>query len=234
MVMETTVAHQRRDRMTAKRRGGDVGVNSATIHATIAILMQLSRRSSVRRTCAALVAAAAMVVPADGAGPPAAEARVARYYAIGDSVMIFATDSLRRRLPGIVVDTEVARQVDDGIRILRRKRRLGTINKHTVFALGTNGAFTAGQLDRIIWLTRGRRLYVVTSVCPYCDWIAANNRMIKRRCRPERHCWVVPFAARARNHPEWFAPDGVHMPPDGAGVRSYARLVRRTIIASYG
>jgi hypothetical protein len=232
--MATTVAAARRAPVTAKRHGDDSAMNSPDPcnHRE----MQLSSRSSPRRVGAALVVAAAMIVPAVGPESPAVEARIARYYAIGDSVMIFATSSLHRRLPGIVVDTAVARQVDDGIAILKRKRRRGTINKHTIFALGTNGRFTAGQLDKIIWLTRGRgrRLYVVTSVCPYCDWIAANNRMIKRRCRPEYHCWVVPFAARARDHPEWFAPDGVHMPPDGPGVRAYATLVRRTIVASYG
>jgi hypothetical protein len=54
-----------------------------------------------------------------------------------------------------------------------------------------------------------------------------------RRCTPRYHCWVVPFAARARRHPEWFAPDGVHLPMDGAGARAYASMVRATIRSSY-
>jgi hypothetical protein len=179
--------------------------------------------------------AAATIVAFLGAPPTATpvSAAVARNYVIGDSVVIYVESSLRREMPRVVVDAVVARQVKDGIAVLRRKKRRGTVNRHTVFALGTNGTFTAEQLTTIIRLTRGKRLYVVTSHCPYCRWTAANNRMIGRRCRPRYHCWVVPFAALARRHPGWFAPDGVHLPMDGAGARAYASLVRATIHASY-
>jgi hypothetical protein len=200
--------------------------------------MQESRRRatfSARRRCAALAMAAATVVTAVGASPAGAPARAAdvRNYVIGDSVVINVEPSLRRVVPRLVVNAAVSRQVSDGIAILRRQKRRGTVNPHTVFALGTNGPFTAEQLSTIIRLTRGHRLYVVTSRCPYCSWTAANNRMINRRCRPRYHCWVVPFAARARRHPEWFASDGVHLPLDGAGARAYASLVRATIRASH-
>jgi hypothetical protein len=179
--------------------------------------------------------AAATIVAFLGAPPTATpvSAAVARNYVIGDSVVIYVESSLRREMPRVVVDAVVARQVKDGIAVLRRKKRRGTVNRHTVFALGTNGTFTAEQLTTIIRLTRGKRLYVVTSHCPYCRWTAANNRMIGRRCRPRYHCWVVPFAALARRHPGWFSPDGVHLPMDGAGARAYASLVRATIHASY-
>ena len=201
--------------------------------------MQESRRqpvSSVRRRLAAFAVAAAAIVTVVGVPPttaPPASAALARNYLIGDSVVILVESSLRRKMPRIVVDAVVARQVSHGIAILRRKKRRGTINPHTVFALGTNGTFTAEQLRTIIRLTRGHRLFVVTSRCPYCTWTAGNNRVIRRGCRPRYHCWVVPFAEVIGRHPEWFAPDGVHLPMDGVGARAYATLVRDTIRGSY-
>jgi hypothetical protein len=232
--MASKLALPRRDQLTARQRGDEF----PPIRATIVFRMQESRRQpacSVRRRLAALVVAAATIVTVVGAPPTAAPATaaLARNYLIGDSVVILVESSLRRKMPRIVVDAVVARQVSDGIAVLRRKKRRGTINPHTVFALGTNGTFTAEQLSTIIRLTRGHRLYVVTSRCPYCSWTAANNRMITRRCRPRYHCWVVPFAAVMGRHPEWFAPDGVHLPMDGPGARAYAALVRDTIHASY-
>jgi hypothetical protein len=191
--------------------------------------------SSIRRRLTALAVAAATIVTVVGPPPTAApaSAALARNYLIGDSVVILVEPSLRRKMPRLVVDAAVARQVRDGIAILRRKKRRGTVNRHTVFALGTNGTFTGEQLSTIIRLTRGKRLYVVTSRCPYCSWTRSNNRMINRRCRPRYHCWVVPFAQVVGRHPEWFAPDGVHLPMDGPGARAYATLVRDTIHASY-
>jgi hypothetical protein len=232
--MASTLAAPRREQLTARQRGDEVLAERATIGSR----MQESRRrlaSSVRRRLVALVVAAAPIVTVVGAPPAAApaSAALARHYLIGDSVVILVESSLRRKMPRIVVDAGVARQVSDGIAILRRKKRRGTINPHTVFALGTNATFTAEQLSTIIRLTRGHRLYVVTSRCPYCSWTAANNRVIRRGCRPRYHCWVVPFAEVIGRHPGWFAPDGVHLPMDGAGARAYAALVRDTIRASY-
>ena len=39
-----------------------------------------------------------------------------------------------------------------------------------------------------------------------------------------RNCYVADWDALASKHPEWFAPDGVHM--GGPGARAYARLIR--------
>lgn len=191
---------------------------------------------TARSTASFILTVTAIAAALAWIGPTTAQARasVATNYAIGDSVMIDARSSLRADLPGIVVDAAVSRQVSAGVAILQRKRRAGTINPHTVFGLGTNGTFTGRQMSRIIRLTRGHRLYVVTTHCRYCSWTAANNRMVNRRCTPRYHCWVVPFAARARQHPEWFTRDGVHMTPGGAGARAYAELVRATIRASSG
>jgi hypothetical protein len=232
--MASKLAPPRREQLTARQRGDEFPAERATIGSR----MQESRRrpaSSIRRRFAALVVVAATIVTVVGAPPttPPASAALARNYLIGDSVVILVESSLRRKMPRIVVDAVVARQVSHGIAILQRKKRRGTINPHTVFALGTNGTFTADQLRTIIRLTRGHRLYVVTTRCPYCSWTAANNRMIRRHCRPRYHCWVVPFGAVMGQHPEWFAPDGVHLPMDGPGARAYAALVRDTIHASY-
>ena len=184
---------------------------------------------------AALVVAAATIITVVGAPPTAAPANaaLARNYLIGDSVVILVESSLRRKMPRVVVDAVVSRQVSHGIEILQRKKRRGTINRHTVFALGTNGTFTAEQLEH----------HHPAHAWPQavCRHLSLPLLQLDRRQQPHDQAGVhaaVPLLGRTvrsrdGRHPEWFAPDGVHLPMDGPGARAYAALVRDTIHASY-
>ena len=106
--------------------------------------------SSTPMRSGALVLAAATGWLSRPPQPPRAATRShrARVYAIGDSVMIDAKHDLRHDISGIVVDADVSRQVDAGIRILQRQKRNNTIAQTTVFGLGTNGTFTRAQLKQ--------------------------------------------------------------------------------------
>jgi hypothetical protein len=160
-----------------------------------------------------------------GAAQAHAKRGLVKNYAIGDSVMIDAASSLRRAMRSITVDAIESRQVSTGVAIVAHKKRHHRLNHRIIFGLGTNGTFSSYNLHRLIRLTRGHKLIVLTGHCSYCSWTRSNNRMIRHVCRPGRHCWIADFAAEASHHPGWFW-DGVHMPADGAGAREYARLVK--------
>jgi hypothetical protein len=104
--------------------------------------------------------------------------------------------------------------------------RLGDI---VVIALGTNGAFSSSQLDRIVALAGGRRLIMLTNYCTYCSWVAANNELIRGGCPRVRDCTVAEWESLAAANPDWFYADGVHMPIGGHGGRAYADLVARML-----
>jgi hypothetical protein len=175
---------------------------------------------------ATAVVATAVTGTADASAAQAhARHRLAKNYAVGDSVMIDAASSLRRAMRSITVDAVESRQVSTGVAIVAHKKRHHRLNHRIIFGLGTNGTFPKYDLNRLIRLTRGHKLIVLTGHCSYCSWTRSNNRMIGHVCRPSRHCWIAPFAAEARHHPEWFW-DGVHMPAGGSGAREYARLVK--------
>lgn len=157
-------------------------------------------------------------------GPPAGGVT-----AIGDSVMIDATPSLKAAIPGIVVDAAVSRQVSDGLTLVQSLRQSGHLGPTVVFHLGTNGEFPSSQLGQLIQLTTGRQLVVVTSHCPYCSWTPGNNAMIRTNCVAARHCKVADWARLADANPSWFTGDGVHMAIGGPGAQAYARLVAATL-----
>jgi hypothetical protein len=149
--------------------------------------------------------------------------------AIGDSVMVDATPNLRARFPGLTVDAVAGRQVAVGISAMQALAYSGRLGDVIVIALGTNGAFSSSQLDRIVALAGGRRLVMVTNYCTYCSWVAANNYLIRAGCQQVRDCTVAEWESLAAAYPRWFYADGVHMPIGGAGGQAYADLVARML-----
>ncbi len=113
--------------------------------------------------------------------------------------------------------------------LLQSEQARGAVAENVVFGLGTNGTFDAAQLTKVIALTQGSTLVVVTSHCPYCSWTPADNAMVHALCTAAQHCWVADFEAAAERHPEWFGSDGVHMLLGGTGAKAYASLVVATL-----
>jgi hypothetical protein len=145
--------------------------------------------------------------------------------AIGDSVLLDAAPALRATVPGITIDAAVDRSALPGIDLLRSLAAAGRLGQSIVFALGTNGGISARIVNDVLEIAAGRRVVMVTSHCPYCNWTPVENAIVHTSCVASRHCFVADWDRVARGHREWFTTDGVHMPIGGAGGRALARLV---------
>src|SRR5713101_1595688 len=97
------------------------------------------------------------------------------------------------RLPGLTADAVAGRQVVNGILALQSLAASGRLGDIVVIALGTNGPFSPGQLDRIVALAPGRRLIMLTNHCAYCSWVTANNELIRSGCRQVPDCTVAEW-----------------------------------------
>ena len=80
-------------------------------------------------------------------------------FAIGDSVMLASAVQLAAALPGISIDAQVSRQVSAGSVDRAAARRHRALRPVVVFALGTNGTFTSGQMRQLVRV-----------VGPHRDW----------------------------------------------------------------
>jgi hypothetical protein len=145
--------------------------------------------------------------------------------AIGDSVMLDAAPNLQSLIPGIAIDAAVDRHVYQGIAEMQTLAASGSLGASVVIALGTNGSFTAANLDEFVALAGGRHLVLLTNHCPSCWWVPANNAVIESGCTAARRCTVADWNALADANPGWFGPDGIHMPSGGTGGQAYAELV---------
>lgn len=157
--------------------------------------------------------------------PSVAHAAAKGRYAIGDSVMLGAEPRLENR--GFVVNASISRQVADGIELLRRKARNGSLRTNVVVHLGTNGTFSRSQCRAMrSAVGTSRRLFLVTVKVPR-SWEEPNNRVIRRCAARYRNTHLVDWRKLVSRHSGLVEADGYHLTPRGA--RRYTALVDRTV-----
>jgi hypothetical protein len=151
--------------------------------------------------------------------------------AIGDSVMLDAQPSLQADIPGIDVEAAVSRQWDDGIALAERLKADGTLGSIVVIDLGTNGPVDSAQFQQMMSALAGASLVVFVTVHlpPSYSWWQSVNATLEQGVPMYANARLANFNALADANPEWFGPDGVHMPIGGAGAQAMAGLIVSTI-----
>jgi hypothetical protein len=178
----------------------------------------------------ALVALCALLALAEGAHAgcgeavrePAGGRTGVAPLAIGDSVMLGAAEPLARA--GFEVDALCARNPVDGLELMRKRRRRGTLPEITVVALGTNRQVTARDVEMMLRVTGRRRTLML--VTPFRSGRPFGTAAIRQAAkRHPRRVRLIDWASRARRNGHWIAGDGTHL--TDAGERAYTRLLKR-------
>ena len=165
--------------------------------------------------------------------PPApAPARVSgsQVFAIGDSVMLASAVQVAAALPGISIDAQVSRQVSAGLPIVQRLAAAGALRPVVVFALGTNGAFTAQQMRQLIRAVGPHRDLVLVNTYEARPWEAGVNRVIAAAARRYPNVVLANWFAAIEHRTRLLWPDEVHPQPSGA--RLYARMIAAAVRAA--
>lgn len=151
--------------------------------------------------------------------------------AIGDSVMIDAEPDLQFDIPGIDVEAEVSRQWYEGVDLAQAMRENGTLGSIVVIDLGTNGPVDVGQFQQMMSVLSGVSVVVfVTIHLPsYYSWSKSVNATLEQEVPRYRNARLADFNALADANPQWFGPDGVHMPIGGVGAQAMASLIASKI-----
>jgi len=168
--------------------------------------------------------------PAPGASPAAlASARVpgGQVTAIGDSVMLASAPELQNALHGISVDAQVDRQVSAGLGLVQQLARTGRLRHVLVFALGTNGSFTAAQLHQLLAIIGPSRELVLVNTYEARSWEAADNRLIDTAANRIPNVFLANWFATIEHRTSLLWPDEVHPQPSGA--RLYAHTVAAAV-----
>ncbi|MBB1063278.1 acyltransferase family protein [Limosilactobacillus fastidiosus] len=149
--------------------------------------------------------------------------------AVGDSVMLDASDSLQQLMPHAYVDAKVGRQGSQTPKILSQLKDEGHLNQIVVLNLGNNGAMDQKTIDEILNIIgKDRQVYWVTPHIPTKSWQQQVNSQIQEVAKKHHNVYLVNWYAASNGQSGWFAKDGVHM--NKQGNNHYAKLITKTIL----
>ncbi len=155
-----------------------------------------------------------------------------RVSAIGDSVMLGARDTLKEAIPGTKVDAAVSRFPGAFVGKLKKYTKRGKLAPTVVIHAGTNGVMPEDMLREILDIVQDvPRVVVLTTNMPR-SWRAPNNKVIKSVTPDYDNVTLVDWYKESKDHPEYFASDGIHLTPKGARV--YSKLIRKAVEAPVG
>jgi peptidoglycan/LPS O-acetylase OafA/YrhL len=147
--------------------------------------------------------------------------------AIGDSVMLGATNSLKTAIPGIFVDAKVSRQFWDAIVVLQAYKDEGLLPRNIIIHLGTNGAFRDDQFEQIMAVAGpDRRVWFVNAREPR-SWEAEVNERLLIDTRRYPNAFLVDWHSASKTHNDWFVQDGFHL--STLGAQKYSELIQEHI-----
>lgn len=158
---------------------------------------------------------------------PNTRAEDAQVLALGDSVMLGASNYLRKDIFAVDVDAKVGRQVSAATQILRARQAAGLVPQVVVVHMGNNGTFTALQFDEMMTVLHDvPHVIFLTNKVPR-KWQGPNNKVLAEGVARYPNARLIDWNGASAMHPEWFWSDGIHLRPDGASV--YANLIAEVI-----
>jgi peptidoglycan/LPS O-acetylase OafA/YrhL len=149
--------------------------------------------------------------------------------AIGDSVMVDAAPYLRQSLPGINIDAQVGQQLYQVQSQVQQLKAQMDIGDRVIIELGTNGPYTAAQLESLLnSLGPLQKIVLVNTRVPQ-PWQQEVNSTIASVAQNYPNAVIVDWFDDSATYPQYFYPDGVHLNPDGA--KYYASLLVQALEA---
>jgi peptidoglycan/LPS O-acetylase OafA/YrhL len=147
--------------------------------------------------------------------------------AIGDSVMIDIEPYLKQMIPDITVDGKVGRQLIQTPPEIERLKSEGNLGKVVVIQLGTNGPFTLDHLQTLYQsLNNPNNVIFVNTRVPR-PWEADVNKMLAKFVEDTPNSTLVDWYSKSASQSNYFAPDGVHLTPEGSRV--LAAMIQESI-----
>jgi peptidoglycan/LPS O-acetylase OafA/YrhL len=139
----------------------------------------------------------------------------------GDSVILGIRFELDTRQPIGLINARVGRQATELLEVITNdKENMSTST--IVLNLGNNNKLIEAQVAAIFEEIKDQpRIVVVNTAVPRA-WRDENNALIAQYAAMYG-AYLVDWAAISNGHPEYFAPDGVHLVP--AGVRAYVDAI---------
>ena len=140
----------------------------------------------------------------------------------GDSVILGIRHVLEMNHPIALINARVGRQAPELLEVMLRDGSM-VPNSPVVFNIGNNNALTRAQVIAIFEAVKAAPQRIVVNTAVPRPWREANNALVNEIGATYPNTIIVRWDQISDGHPEYFAPDGVHLVP--AGARAYVAAI---------
>lgn len=139
----------------------------------------------------------------------------------GDSVILGIRFELETRAHISLINARVGRQVSELTEVMAQDK-LRMLGSTVVFNLGNNNKLTQTQVAELFDEVKDQPKIIVVNTAVPRSWRDENNLLIAQYAE-KYGAILIDWHAISQGHPEYFAPDGVHLVT--AGVRAYVDAI---------
>ena len=135
----------------------------------------------------------------------------------GDSVILGIRNKLAMQSEIALINARVGRQIQELIKAVEEdKPKVGSSS--VVLNVGNNNSVSRENMVKLMELLKNQPKVVVVNTSVPRTWREGNNKIISEVVAGYPNAVLVDWAEIAENHPEFFAPDGVHLIEAGSDV----------------
>ena len=185
--------------------------------ATIAILLVLASVVSVRAIHIASQAQNRLAASLTAKPSEITAAPTGGLWVTGDSVILGIRSVLGEKHPISLINARIGRQAPELLDVMVHDKPQ-VAGSTVVFDLGNNNVLTREQVVAIFEVVKDQPKIIVVNTAVPRPWREGNNALLADVARNYPHVTIVDWNSISQGHPEYFAPDGVHLVPTGVAV----------------
>ena len=144
----------------------------------------------------------------------------------GDSVILGIHYELEKRSHIALINARVGRQAPELLTVMQQDKS-HVDGSPVIFDLGNNNRLTEAEVAAIFEEVKNQPQIIVVNTAVPRGWREDNNALIAKYAQMYG-ATLIDWAAISHGHPEYFAPDGVHLVP--TGVQVYVEAITSQLI----
>ena len=135
----------------------------------------------------------------------------------GDSVILGIRNKLALSKDIALINARVGRQIQELITAVEEDKSK-VASSAVVLNVGNNNSVSREDMVKLMELLKDQPKIIVVNTSVPRTWRDGNNKIISEVVSKYSNATLVDWAQIAENHPEFFAPDGVHLIEAGSDV----------------
>jgi peptidoglycan/LPS O-acetylase OafA/YrhL len=135
----------------------------------------------------------------------------------GDSVILGIRSTLGAQEPIALINARIGRQAPELLEVMRSDKAEAE-GSPVIFNLGNNGVLNRSDVEAIFEVVKDQSQIIVVNAAVDRPWRDGNNALVAEVAKQYSAVTLIDWSTISAGHPEYFAPDGIHLVPTGVAV----------------